>query len=275
MKYVIIRDDDTNALMPLERLERLYRPFLERGLPVNLAVIPKVCSQAAYQPGQPERFLAAPNPTGAAYVPIGENAALVRYLIDNPLFRVVQHGCSHDSVHGCREFDHEDAAEIARRLDEGARALQDAGLGRPNAFVAPYDRLSRQSLRAVAERFRVISTGWFEWRRLPQSWLPHYAFKRIRRAPHWRVGLVALLSHPGCHLSHFRRPEEILPEIEQSIERRRLTVLVTHWWEYFPDGRENTAFIDALHELARRLAARPDVKVISFRDIAEENIALN
>src|SRR5581483_10208193 len=118
MKYVILRDDDTNAFMPLEGWERRYRPFLDRGLPVNLAVIPKVCSRAAFEPGQPEKFLAAPNETGAAYVPIGANAALVRYLIDNPLFRIVQHGCSHDSVHGRREFDHADAAEIARRLDE-------------------------------------------------------------------------------------------------------------------------------------------------------------
>ena len=31
MRYVIIRDDDTNALTPVECLERLYRPLLERG----------------------------------------------------------------------------------------------------------------------------------------------------------------------------------------------------------------------------------------------------
>ena len=37
MRYVILRDDDTNALTPIECLETLYRPFLDRGLPVNLA----------------------------------------------------------------------------------------------------------------------------------------------------------------------------------------------------------------------------------------------
>jgi hypothetical protein len=42
MRYVILRDDDTNALTPVECLERLYRPFLNLGLPVNLATIPKV-----------------------------------------------------------------------------------------------------------------------------------------------------------------------------------------------------------------------------------------
>ena len=42
MRTVIIRDDDTNALTPVDCLERLYRPFLVRGLPVNLATIPEV-----------------------------------------------------------------------------------------------------------------------------------------------------------------------------------------------------------------------------------------
>ncbi len=37
-RYVILRDDDTNALTPIECLDQLYRPFLRLGLPVNLAV---------------------------------------------------------------------------------------------------------------------------------------------------------------------------------------------------------------------------------------------
>ena len=32
MRYVIIRDDDTNALTPVECLERLYRPFPGPGV---------------------------------------------------------------------------------------------------------------------------------------------------------------------------------------------------------------------------------------------------
>ena len=41
MHYVIIRDDDTFAFTPPACLERIYRPFLGRGLPVNLAMIPE------------------------------------------------------------------------------------------------------------------------------------------------------------------------------------------------------------------------------------------
>ena len=57
MRYVIIRDDDTNALTPIECLERLYRPFLDCGLPVNLAVIPDVSTEAKMSDGRPEGFL--------------------------------------------------------------------------------------------------------------------------------------------------------------------------------------------------------------------------
>jgi hypothetical protein len=35
MHYVILRDDDTCAYTPPACLERLYRPFLERGMPVT------------------------------------------------------------------------------------------------------------------------------------------------------------------------------------------------------------------------------------------------
>ena len=59
MRYVILRDDDTNALTPVECLERLYRPFLDRGLPVNLAVIPEVSTSAVTPEGKPEGFLFA------------------------------------------------------------------------------------------------------------------------------------------------------------------------------------------------------------------------
>src|SRR5689334_5146493 len=57
MRYVILRDDDTNALTPVECLERLYRPFLDRGLPVNLATIPEVSLSAKMQDGRHEGFL--------------------------------------------------------------------------------------------------------------------------------------------------------------------------------------------------------------------------
>ena len=96
MRYVILRDDDTNALTPVECLERLYRPFLDRNLPVNLALIPDVATNALPPDGKPEGFLFAKNGTRAATVPIGESPKLVNYLRENAGYQVVQHGCHHD-----------------------------------------------------------------------------------------------------------------------------------------------------------------------------------
>src|SRR5437762_1346199 len=157
MRYVIIRDDDTNALTPPECLERLYRPFLEHGLPVNLAVIPDVRLDAVRSDGRPEKFVFAWNGCHKLTKPIGDNKNLVGYLRDNPGFHVIQHGYDHSFF----EFDSISARDICDRLEQGTQLLVDAGFPRPQTFVAPYDKFSSVSLREVARRFPVISTGWF------------------------------------------------------------------------------------------------------------------
>src|SRR5580765_4357359 len=80
MHYVILRDDDTNALTPVECLEQLYRPFLDRGLPVNLAVIPSVRTSTISTDGALEKFLLAKRADTPPEISIARNAGLVRYL---------------------------------------------------------------------------------------------------------------------------------------------------------------------------------------------------
>jgi len=289
MRYVIIRDDDTNALTPVSCLERLYRPFIERGMPVNLAVIPEVATGTCMGSGQPEGFLlpaageAAPRrssePLQACAVrherldklPMAANQELVGYLLSHPSYRVVQHGSHHDYL----EFDQPDGAEIARRLDRGSNALREAGLGQPRTFVAPYDKLSSAALRKVADRFAVLSGGWYELRRLPWSWWPGYALKKARRAVHWKIGDTLLLSHPGCLLSCNRPYPTMLDTIITHLKQHRLTVLVTHWWEYFRDQRADGPFIDMLHETGDYLASQSDLKVVSFADVAEGRVPVD
>jgi hypothetical protein len=271
MRYVILRDDDTNALTPVECLERLYRPFLDRNLSVNLATIPDVATNALTPDGKTEGFLFAKNGTRAATVPIGENPKLVKYLQENPGYKIVQHGCHHE----CFEFELESPSEISKRLERGTRLLTEAGFPPPATFVAPHDKLSRASYREVAKRFRVISSGWFELQRLPITWWPKYVARKTRRAAHWRAGGAVLLSHPGCLLSAQRNFDSMLNEIIRAINSRRTTVLVTHWWEYFPGGTPNENFIQRLHETAAYLVSQRDIKVISFADVADGRAPLN
>lgn len=314
MRYVIIRDDDTNAFTPVECLERLYRPFLDKGLPVNLATIPAVSRNAKMGNGNPEGFLLpgqkatkpeenAKPAAGAENVvagsekvtpaatqenepaaeipeahhqspenmPIGNNAQLVSYLKANRSYRIVQHGCHHDYW----EFDCAEKGAVIGRLESGTQLLQEAGFPRPQTFVAPYDKLSRVSLREVASRFRVLSTGWYELRRLPYTWWPQYGFKKLRHSPHWRVGKTLLLSHPGCLLSCHRTYSTMLGGIFHYLQTQQLTVLVTHWWEYFRNGAADEPFIDFLHETAEYIATHPELEVISFEDLANGTIQLN
>src|SRR5262245_23704120 len=136
MRYVILRDDDTNALTPVECLEKLYRPFLERGLPVNLATIPCVSTTAVREDAVPEGFLVYKNGEMGPHMPLGENRDLIAYLQQNPGYHIVQHGLHHDFL----EFDRRCAPELQRRLEEGSRYLVEAGFPRPDTFVAPYDK---------------------------------------------------------------------------------------------------------------------------------------
>lgn len=268
--FVILRDDDTNAFTPPECLEKLYRPFLERGLPVNLATIPSVRRCAKTPEGKPEGFLFGHN-GGSDTVPLADNPELVRYLRAEPLYKIVQHGCFHDAF----EFDLPDRAEVARRIWTGAEQLAAAGLPAAETFVAPHDRISRSAYPELRRHFRVISTGWFEFDRLPRRWWPKYCCRKILRRPHWRVGRTVLLSHPGCILSRDRPYDRIIDQIKQAISRHRLTILVTHWWEYFPNQKPDPDLISVLHSTAQYLGNNPAVRVISFADLAAKRIPLN
>ncbi|MDQ6632722.1 MAG: DUF2334 domain-containing protein [Verrucomicrobiota bacterium] len=271
MKYVILRDDDTNAFTPVEYLERLFRPFLNRGMPVNLATIPNVTRHAQEADGRPEQFLMAANNKTEENTPIARNHKLVTYLKENSGFHILQHGYQHSYF----EFDQNNRRDLINCLEKGTELLMEAGFPKPVTFVAPYDQLSKTSLVEVAKRFRVLSTGWFQLNKLPLSWWPQYVLKKKRKTPHWRIGSTLLLSHPGCLLSCHKPFDTMLNQIKQSIDSRRLTVLVSHWWEYFRDNTPNEEHIGVLHEVAAYLASRNDLQVISFDDLAREKISLN
>lgn len=270
MHTVILRDDDTCAFTPRACLERLYRPFLDRGLPVSLAVIPEVRTTVRTPDGEREGFLTSGSGPSSPLAPMTDCHELTDYLRAENGYEIVQHGCHHDYL----EFGQTDRAELARRLDHGALALREAGFTRPVAFVAPYDRMSRGALLEVAARFDVISTGWFELGRMPLRWWPAYAKKKLQRSPHWRAGGAALLSHPGCLLSFHHPYADMLASVQRTVESRAVTVLVTHWWEYFRDRKPDEPFIAVLHEVAAWLGSRKDIRVVSFRDIASGAVSL-
>jgi hypothetical protein len=245
---------------------------LQRGLPVNLATIPAVRTDAHAAGGARVGFLFfAPRGAATDWVPLGTSRRLTDYLKGNAGFHLVQHGYDHSFF----EFASCDELALRRRIDEGARLLAEAGFPQRETFVAPYDKFSRAGLRAAAEHFRVVSSGWFELRRVPVAWWPAYVWRKLTRRAHWRAGRTLLLSHPGCLLSSFRPRVGMFERVKAAVGASRLTVLVTHWWEYFPGGQPDEELIGILHRTAAHLAERPDVRVIMFNDLANGQVALH
>jgi len=56
----------------------------------------------------------------------------------------------------------------------------------------------------------------------------------------------------------------MLESVKKCVESQRLTVLVTHWWEYFRDERPDSAMLAILHATAEWVAGNPRVRMISF-----------
>lgn len=267
MRYVILRDDDTNALTPIECLEALYKPIIEKKLPVNLATIPCVSIDAKRHDGLQENFLVGDLNRYHSTVPIGDNPQLVKYLKQSPTFRIVQHGLHHKM----NELFNRDRDALRQMYQDGLKHLQQAGFPRPTTLVAPYDMFSKEALIEGSRLFPVISTGWYQKERLPLYWWPRYALKKFKGHCHWSIGNTTFLTHPGCILSHDYPLNQILNEVKKVIEGKQyqLTVLVTHWWECFY-SKDNIKFIDVFHDVLRYLMEHPDIKIISFDDLARD-----
>ncbi len=269
MKWVVLRDDDANGLTPPALLERLYRPYLDRGMPVHLAVIPAVRTDARDLAGALEGFLTGDGAGRPGTAPLADNAELVSYLRSERRYRLLQHGLHHEMVDGRFEFDRDDARDLARRLDEGARRFEEAGLARPTCFVAPQDQLSRAAVREAARRFAVVSTGWFDLARVPRRWWPRYlAAKKVRGRRHWRAPRCAFLTHPGCLLSPSRSVEGAVDRVLGALAPGEVTVVVLHHWEAFVAGQVDAPLVAAVHELAERLWSAPDVRVVDIEAAA-------
>ena len=270
MNLVLLRDDDANATTPPEHLERLYRPFLARGFPVNLSVIPEVRCNVRMPDGRLEGFLHAPFAGRADTIPIARNRDLVTYLLQEPGYRVAQHGLHHDLPSGRFEFDRDDLRDLRDRIERGLQRFEEAGLPRPCAFVAPQDRLSRAAIAILPRYFRVISGSWYSLERIPVVWWPAYLVqKKVWRRDGFRIGGAWFLSHPGCRFRPGRDPDAARREVLALIERRAWTVVVLHHWEFFRADREDAARVRALHAFAEDLASRPHVRVVSFQDLFE------
>lgn len=263
-KYVIICVRCVNALTPIEYLKALCQPFFERGLPINIGIVPNFNCSAQLPEGFAEQALVFFKYEKEGYLPIGCNHALINYLLQNHGCEVVQDGCNYD--YG--EFFSNDQPTIVQRIEEGKRHMIESGLGEAKAFLAPQDKLSSAAFIEIAKRFALISTNEYEGRHLPKKWLLHYAWKRMRKQHHWRIRNTLLLSHAVCRLST-GSSSQFLESIERMIASNQLSVINFHWWESSQQGKINPAFLAMLDRLADYIVKNGMIKVIVFSQLID------
>jgi hypothetical protein len=59
------------------------------------------------------------------------------------------------------------------------------------------------------------------------------------------------------------------------ISTRRVTVLITHWWSFFKNQERGDRLKRVLHQAADYFVSDPNIKVISFGDLIDQQIPLN
>lgn len=67
----------------------------------------------------------------------------------------------------------------------------------------------------------------------------------------------------------------MLESVRKAVDGATLTVIVVHWWEFFREGVPDDGLIGVLHEMGDWLASRPDIRVVSFDDVARGTVPIN
>lgn len=271
VRYVILLDDDVNAFTPAEFLEILYRPFFERALPVSIAIIPNISKISPFTAHGDKDFLVEKSQQeDLYYLPVGSNRTLVNYLLKNLGYEIVQHGNRHEEG----EFLHYNRQKLISSIEEGRSCMIEAGFAAPKVFVPPQGKLSKVALEELLKVYELISSTAYEKEQVPYSCWVYYIYKKLMRHEHWKVGDVTLLTTVGDYYFSASYPVDgILEHLKRTIASRRLSVVNSHWWEYFKEGKPNYKLIDALHGFADFLAENPLIKVIVFRSLLDGTLS--
>ena len=275
MKRILIRDDDVCYFTSPEILNRLYHRLLERSLPVNLSVIPKVsCStplpfgtanpyfdgHLQHEPFIPPEFRGLPE-----FYEVGDNKNLVKYIRGNPLLTVTQHGVTHDES-DLAFLSGEAANGFREALLRGKAVLKKAFGETPTFFTPPWDRLSLPAMEVLQSEFLGVSTGFTRRRFLPVFDWGRYLLRRLQHRSFLRWGGCLVVTHP-FDLSRFRfpYPNDLLPHIIEALEQWDVLVLTNHYWEYLNDWSGwDEARLTAWDAVVNYLLSREDLKFDTF-----------
>jgi hypothetical protein len=243
MRPLIIRDDDTSYFTPVEKLEAIYGALWAQNIPICLAVIPSLrCDVrvlhrdgAPYDPSIPPEQRGSPK----AY-PITENRALCAFLN-----RKAQQGlveiCLHGYTHAYHEFASRDADLLATKVRAGLAMLRDAfPAAEIHTFIAPYDVISPEAIRAVLDAELDLCTASKNLAEAPDMPpLPPYSGVRL---PSGR----RLFTCDEYLFHHRERAEICLANARERLHHAELLIISNHFWSFFHDWRDAQSLSDLL-----------------------------
>ena len=264
MTLVVLRDDDANATTAPERLARAYAPLLEAGFPVALSVIPEVALDTLAPDGARERFINPDVEARAGSAPLARDSALVRWSLEHSTdIAILQHGLSHTRARAGTEFGSLGFEEARARVARGRSLLVDAFGEEPEGFVAPWDRLSRGSMKAVLQAYRFVSTSWVDLPSLPVWAWPAHVRERLQKSLLLRVGGRLVLRHGGGWLMPHTSPDDVPGLVAAHTAKVPVTLIMLHHWMFWEADEPHPV----VRALAKALVGR---RVVRPREVVAE-----
>jgi hypothetical protein len=268
--YFCIRDDDTSFFTSPADLERAYGEITKWG-PVSLAIVP--FHKAGTSKGVPEKYRRQ-----WSVHPLHKNRELVEWLrkgIAENRFEPMLHGYYHDEEDRPLEFIGAD--DLARRVRDGRKYLEDLLGAAIRVFVPPGNGIGRPGLQALASEglhlggVAGVRSGWDPLSRA--TWVTWWRLRKWRssggRGVPWVLELDDHKEIPGNAVT----PSSNLHENEARYNCARqlggVFCVATHYWEFdTPCNPPNPGTIgEQLQRLVERAKCDPQVVWRSVGDI--------
>jgi len=228
-----IRDDDTSFFTTPDDLDGAYGEVTRAG-PVSLAVVP--FHRAGLSKSVPERFRGR----GSVH-PLHDNRALVQYLRQNVSagrFEVMLHGFYHDEPGRHGEF--AGATDLARRVVDGRKYLEDLLGTSIRVFVPPKNTIDRTGLKAVTEAglhlggTAGLRCGWSPLNR--ETWQVWWRLRRWTKGGGgagvpWVLNLGSHREIPGNPVTPSSTAEQNRARFDCALAVGGVFCAATHYWE--------------------------------------------
>jgi hypothetical protein len=269
-----IRDDDTSYFTSPEELERAYGEITKYG-PVSLAIIP-FC-RAGTSKGVPQKYRG----TWSIH-PLEKNGALVEYLreeIAKRRFEAMLHGYYHDEQD--RLFEFVGGEDLARRVSDGRKYLEDLLGASIRVFVPPRNGIGKIGLQAISREglhlagVAGVRSGWDPFS--SATWSNWWRLQKWRSGGGRGVPWVLDLGDHREVSGNAVTPTSSLQDNEARYDCARklggVYCAATHYWELDkPCIPPNTGTVaEQLQRLVDRAKSDPEVMWRSVGDVLSSN----